>query len=78
MVLQKAFLLSNEWRQRIEREEARLVDLCAWSRCTTARAAAEPDIDPLRSSAGSQLENLNDLDDQAALFANLAFDGRRR
>ena len=42
------------------------------------RAAPEPNIEPLRSSTGPHVENLNDLDDQAGLFAYLAFDGLRR
>jgi hypothetical protein len=77
MLAQEDLLLGNERRQRIELEETRFVDLRARSCRAATRAASEPDIETLRPRAGPHLENLNDIDDETALFAYLAFDRRQ-
>jgi hypothetical protein len=74
MLAQEDLLLGNERRECIELEETHFVDLGARSWRAATRAASEPDIETLWPHAGPQLENLNDLDDETALFAYLALD----
>ena len=78
MFQKEAFLLVHERRQRIEREEARFVDLGARSRRATMRTAAKPDVETLRPGSRSNFHDFDGLDNKAGLLAYLPLQSARR